>query len=96
MMLVRQQPRDRLADQLGAVITANPGLLHPLAGSVPALFAFVCGSGAGIVPIGAFDGRPVAEPEHPLIARATTFMTEIRADRGGSAAGAERGRVDAR
>jgi branched-chain amino acid aminotransferase len=31
--------------------------------------AFVCGSGAGIVPIGSFDGRPVAEPEHPLIAR---------------------------
>jgi DcuC family C4-dicarboxylate transporter len=34
-----------LADVLGAVILANPGLLHPLAGSVPALFAFLCGSG---------------------------------------------------
>ena len=31
--------------------------------------AFVCGSGAGIVPIGSFDGRPVVVPEHPLIAR---------------------------
>ena len=31
--------------------------------------AFVCGSGAGIVPIGSFDGRPVVQPEHPLIAR---------------------------
>jgi branched-chain amino acid aminotransferase len=31
--------------------------------------AFVCGSGAGIVPIGSFDGRPVTRPEHPLIAR---------------------------
>jgi branched-chain amino acid aminotransferase len=31
--------------------------------------AFACGSGAGIVPIGSFDGRPVAQPEHPLITR---------------------------
>jgi branched-chain amino acid aminotransferase len=31
--------------------------------------AFVCGSGAGIVPIGSFDGRPVTRPEHPLIER---------------------------
>jgi branched-chain amino acid aminotransferase len=31
--------------------------------------AFVCGSGAGIVPIGSFDGRPVVQPNHPLIAR---------------------------
>jgi branched-chain amino acid aminotransferase len=31
--------------------------------------AFVCGSGAGIVPIGSFDGRPVTYPEHPLIER---------------------------
>ena len=31
--------------------------------------AFVCGSGAGIVPIGSFDGRPVTQPEHPLIVR---------------------------
>jgi branched-chain amino acid aminotransferase len=31
--------------------------------------AFVTGSGAGIVPIGSFDGRPVVHPEHPLIGR---------------------------
>src|SRR3954452_5613863 len=31
--------------------------------------AFVCGSGAGIVPIGSFDGRPVTHPHHPLIDR---------------------------
>src|SRR3954470_19808455 len=31
--------------------------------------AFVCGSGAGIVPIGSFDGRPVTYPDHPLIER---------------------------
>src|SRR4051794_33957048 len=31
--------------------------------------AFVCGSGAGIVPIGSFDGRPVTTPRHPLIER---------------------------
>jgi branched-chain amino acid aminotransferase len=29
--------------------------------------AFVCGSGAGIVPVGAVDGRPLGEPKHPLI-----------------------------
>jgi branched-chain amino acid aminotransferase len=29
--------------------------------------AFVCGSGAGIVPIGSFDGRPVVQPTHPII-----------------------------
>jgi DcuC family C4-dicarboxylate transporter len=34
-----------LARELGQLIVANPGLLHPLAGAVPALFAFVCGSG---------------------------------------------------
>ena len=28
--------------------------------------AFVCGSGAGIVPIGSLDGRSLAEPLHPL------------------------------
>ena len=27
--------------------------------------AFVCGSGAGIVPIGSFDGRPVVQPRAP-------------------------------
>jgi branched-chain amino acid aminotransferase len=48
--------------------------------------AFVCGSGAGIVPIGAFDGRPVVQPEHPLIAqiqeayRARTRAAEYRTE----------------
>src|SRR3954454_1130240 len=40
-----------------------PAELHCAAG------AFVCGSGAGIVPIGSFDGRPVVQPHHPIIAR---------------------------
>jgi branched-chain amino acid aminotransferase len=31
--------------------------------------AFVCGSGAGVVPVGSFDGRPVAQPLHPIIER---------------------------
>ena len=31
--------------------------------------AFVCGSGAGIVPVGEFDGRPVSDPHHPLVQR---------------------------
>ncbi|RKQ90970.1 branched chain amino acid aminotransferase [Solirubrobacter pauli] len=31
--------------------------------------AFVCGSGAGVVPIGSFDGRPVTYPNHPLVER---------------------------
>ncbi len=49
--------------------------------------AFVCGSGAGIVPIGSFDGRPVTQPDHPLIeriqeayrerTRSTTYRTEL-------------------
>ena len=49
--------------------------------------AFVCGSGAGIVPIGSFDGRPVTQPEHPLIeriqeayrerTRSTNYRTEL-------------------
>ena len=49
--------------------------------------AFVCGSGAGIVPIGSFDGRPVAQPEHPWIlklqeayrarARSVEYRTEL-------------------
>ena len=34
-----------LAQPLSAVIAAVPWLLHPLAGVVPCLFAFVCGSG---------------------------------------------------
>ena len=40
-----------------------PGELHCCDG------AFVCGSGAGVVPIGSFDGRPVTQPEHPIIRR---------------------------
>src|SRR3954447_20486868 len=40
-----------------------PGELHCCDG------AFVCGSGAGIVPIGSFDGRPVVPPTHPIITR---------------------------
>jgi branched-chain amino acid aminotransferase len=49
--------------------------------------AFVCGSGAGIVPIGSFDGRPVVQPHHPIIAciqdaytartRAAAYRTEL-------------------
>jgi branched-chain amino acid aminotransferase len=49
--------------------------------------AFVCGSAAGIVPVGSFDGRPVAQPVHPLIeriqaayrarTRAAEYRTEI-------------------
>src|SRR3954447_11299598 len=31
--------------------------------------AFVCGSGAGVVPIGSFDGRPVMQPHHPIVRR---------------------------
>ena len=49
--------------------------------------AFVCGSGAGIVPVGSFDGRPVVQPEHPWIlklqeayrarARSVEYRTEL-------------------
>ena len=48
--------------------------------------AFVCGSGAGIVPIGSFDGRPVVQPEHPFIAqlqdgyRARTRSSDYRTE----------------
>lgn len=31
--------------------------------------AFVCGSGAGVVPVGSFDGRPVTYPNNPLVER---------------------------
>lgn len=34
-----------LARHLGDLIAAAPGLLHPLAGVIPAAFAFICGSG---------------------------------------------------
>jgi branched-chain amino acid aminotransferase len=38
--------------------------------------AFVCGSGAGIVPVGAVDGRPLVEPRHPLTERITAAYRE--------------------
>jgi branched-chain amino acid aminotransferase len=51
--------------------------------------AFVCGSGAGIVPIGSFDGRPVVQPEHPFVTqlqeayrartRSAAYRTELLA-----------------
>ena len=34
-----------LAKHLGTLIAGEPSLLHPLAGLIPTLFAFVCGSG---------------------------------------------------
>ena len=42
--------------------------------------AFVCGSGAGIVPIGSFDGRPVTQPHHPLIGRLQELYKERTRD----------------
>src|SRR5690349_14737647 len=41
---------------------------------------FVCGSGAGIVPIGSFDGRPVTQPDHPLIRRLQELYKERTLD----------------
>ena len=38
--------------------------------------AFVCGSGAGIVPVGSLDGRSVVEPRHPLIERLQVLYRE--------------------
>ena len=38
--------------------------------------AFVCGSGAGIVPVGSLDGRSVVEPRHPLVERLQTLYRE--------------------
>ena len=55
-----------LAAELGIVAVERevwPVELHCADG------AFVCGSGAGIVPVGSFDGRPVVQPSHPLITR---------------------------
>lgn len=58
-----------LAKHLGDVIAAYPGLLHPLAGFVPALFAWVSGSGMASTqslygffhaPTMAMNGDPVA------------------------------------
>jgi len=42
--------------------------------------AFVCGSGAGVVPIGSFDGRPVANPEHPVVQRVQACYREKTRD----------------
>ena len=55
--------------------------------------AFVCGSGAGIVPIGSFDGRPVAQPEHPLIlsSRRPTARGPARSSTGPSCSRADSG-----
>jgi branched-chain amino acid aminotransferase len=38
--------------------------------------AFVCGSAAGIVPVGSFDGRPVTQPDHPLTAHIAAAYRE--------------------
>jgi branched-chain amino acid aminotransferase len=43
--------------------------------------AFVCGSAAGIVPVASFDGRPVTQPNHPLIVRiAAAYRAATRRD----------------
>jgi branched-chain amino acid aminotransferase len=48
--------------------------------------AFVCGSGAGIVPVGEIDGHPLEQPDHPLTRRiaasykAWTRRTELRVE----------------
>src|SRR4051794_37328105 len=38
--------------------------------------AFVCGSGAGIVPVGALDGRALVQPLHPLVTRLQELYRE--------------------
>src|SRR3954454_3402308 len=38
--------------------------------------AFVCGSGAGIVPVGSLDGRSLAEPRHALVERLHALYRE--------------------
>jgi branched-chain amino acid aminotransferase len=38
--------------------------------------AFVCGSGAGIVPVGSLDGRSLAEPRHALVERLQALYRE--------------------
>ncbi|HWK29153.1 MAG TPA: aminotransferase class IV [Solirubrobacter sp.] len=72
-----------LAAELGVPVDVRdvwPAELHCADG------AFVCGSGAGIVPVGSFDGRPVVQPEHPVMAairdgyRARTRAAEYRTD----------------
>lgn len=51
-----------------------PGELHCCDG------AFVCRSGAGIVPVATFDGRPVTDPEHPIIAKLREAYAEATRD----------------
>lgn len=57
-----------LARHLGELIAAAPGLLHPLAGAIPAAFAFVCGSGMASTQslYGFFHAPAVALNEDPL------------------------------
>ncbi len=57
-----------LADHLGELITSAPGLLHPLAGAIPAAFAFVCGSGMASTQslYGFFHAPAVALEQDPL------------------------------
>ena len=43
--------------------------MHPRKGVRMSLAIVSSRALAGIVPIGSFDGRPVAHPGHPLIAR---------------------------
>jgi branched-chain amino acid aminotransferase len=41
--------------------------------------AFVCGSAAGIVPVAAFDGRPVSRPDHALVHEiASAYADRVR------------------
>lgn len=57
-----------LARHLGDLIARNPELLHPLAGVVPATFAFVCGSGMASTQslYGFFHDPAVALGQDPL------------------------------
>ena len=57
-----------LARHLGDLIAAAPGLLHPLAGAIPAAFAFVCGSGMASTQslYGFFYAPALALNEDPL------------------------------
>jgi branched-chain amino acid aminotransferase len=55
-----------IAQELG--IPAHEGELFPM-DFYGADGAFVCGSGAGIVPVGSLDGRALLEPMHPLVGR---------------------------
>jgi DcuC family C4-dicarboxylate transporter len=57
-----------LARHLGAVIAAEPALLQPLAGAIPAAFAFVCGSGMATTQslYGFFHGPAVELGQDPV------------------------------